>query len=50
MAAVEQMLPHVDMNPGRVCPIQPRVFEALRAIRTEHKKLPAAEFTGHTMG
>ncbi len=50
VATIEQMLLHVEMASGRVCPAPERVLERLRPIASAHARLPWPEGAGRFVG
>lgn len=50
VATLEQMLLHVDMGKGRVCPAAAEVLARLNPIRDAHAALPRPEATGRHVG
>jgi carnitine 3-dehydrogenase len=50
MASIEQMLLHVDMKAGKVCPAAPEVLTRLMPIAEAHKALPRPEAAGRFVG
>ena len=49
LATTEQMLLHVDMNQAKASPIEPQVFEALKAIMAAHQAMPRPKEAGRQM-
>jgi acyl-CoA thioesterase FadM len=49
LATTEQMLVHVDMKASAASPIQPEIYNALRAIMTAHRGMPMPKQVGRRM-
>ncbi|THD84876.1 carnitine 3-dehydrogenase [Aliigemmobacter aestuarii] len=50
VATLEQMLLHVDMAAGRVCPAAPEVHARLQAVARAHATLPRPDAVGRHVG
>jgi carnitine 3-dehydrogenase len=50
LATAEQLLVHVEIDPGRAAVLPPRLYERLQSIRAAHATLPVPDAVGHVMG